>query len=49
MDYLEMSYLPGMMAHAYNPTYLGGRDWEDHGLGPVWRKVQETPSQPIKS
>jgi hypothetical protein len=24
------------VAHAYNPSYLGGRDQEDCGLKPVW-------------
>jgi hypothetical protein len=21
------------VAHTYNPSYLGGQDWEDQGLG----------------
>jgi hypothetical protein len=25
----------GMVSYAYNPKYLGGRDWEDHGLKPA--------------
>jgi hypothetical protein len=24
------------MAHAYNPSYSGGRDQEDHGSKPAW-------------
>jgi hypothetical protein len=32
-------------AHAYNPSYLGGWDWEDHGLRPLGKKVSETSSQ----
>jgi hypothetical protein len=36
-----------MVAHAYNPSYLGGRDQEDHGLSPRQAKdVREIPSQP---
>jgi hypothetical protein len=31
--------------HAYNPSYLGGRDQEDRGLKPAWQIVQETLSQ----
>jgi hypothetical protein len=23
---------PSMVAHTFNPSYLGGRDWEDHGM-----------------
>jgi hypothetical protein len=26
------------VAHACNPNYLGGRDWEDGGLRPAWAK-----------
>jgi hypothetical protein len=26
---------PGTVAHAYNPSYSGGRDREDHGLEPA--------------
>jgi hypothetical protein len=25
-----------LVAHTYNPSYLGGRDWEDCSLKPVW-------------
>jgi hypothetical protein len=24
---------PVVVVHTYNPSYLGGRDWEDHGHG----------------
>jgi hypothetical protein len=27
---------PVLVAHAYNPRYLGGRDQEDHGSKPAW-------------
>jgi hypothetical protein len=26
------------MVHDYNPSYSGGRDQEDHGSKPVWKK-----------
>jgi hypothetical protein len=29
---------PGMVAHACDTSYSGGRDWEDHGLKPTWTK-----------
>jgi hypothetical protein len=29
------------VAHAYNPSYLGGRDQEDHGLKPAWANSSE--------
>jgi hypothetical protein len=33
------------VAHAYNPTYLGGRDQEDRGSKPAWaKKAPETLS-----
>jgi hypothetical protein len=40
-------YWLGMVAHNYNPSYLRGRDGEDHGLrsGQVRQKVSKTPSQ----
>jgi hypothetical protein len=25
-----------LVAHAYNPSYSGGVDQEDHGSNPVW-------------
>jgi hypothetical protein len=33
------------MASAYNPSYLKGRDWEDHCLRPLWAKSLQIPSQ----
>jgi hypothetical protein len=33
---------PGMVAHACDPSYWEGRDWEDHG-----EKLLKTPSQQI--
>jgi hypothetical protein len=34
------------MAYSCNPSYLGDRDWEDHGLMPDQaKKVCEIPSQ----
>jgi hypothetical protein len=29
---------PHVVAHTYNPIYLGGRDQEDHGLRPIRAK-----------
>jgi hypothetical protein len=37
------------MAHAYNPSYLEGRDWKDWVQEQHKQKVCETKSQPIKS
>jgi hypothetical protein len=28
----------GLVIHTCNPSYLGGRDWEDCGLRPAWAK-----------
>jgi hypothetical protein len=36
----------GVVAHIYNPIYLGGKDWEDCSLRPAWVK-NEIPSQQI--
>jgi hypothetical protein len=33
---------PGVVAHAYNPSYLEGGVWEDHGSRP-WGKKFEGP------
>jgi hypothetical protein len=35
--------MPGEVARAGNSSYLGGRDWENHGLGQPRQKVSETP------
>jgi hypothetical protein len=37
------------VAHAYNPSYLGGRDQEDRSLKPAWQIVFETLSQKYPS
>jgi hypothetical protein len=31
------------MTHAYNPSYLGGRDQEDCDSKPTWAKSQQDP------
>jgi hypothetical protein len=36
--YLGNILWPSTMAHAYNPSYLGGRDEEDHSLRPAQAK-----------
>jgi hypothetical protein len=28
----------GIVAHICNPSYLGNKNWEDHGLRPAWGK-----------
>jgi hypothetical protein len=28
----------GAVVHAYNPSWSGGRDQEDHGSRPIWAK-----------
>jgi hypothetical protein len=33
------------VAHAYNPSYSGGRDKEDYSLKPAWKIVCETLSR----
>jgi hypothetical protein len=35
-----------MVAHTYNPTYLGGRDEGDQGLRSAWAKSSQTPVIP---
>jgi hypothetical protein len=30
-------------AHAYNPSYSGGRDHEDHGSKPAWANSSHEP------
>jgi hypothetical protein len=32
-----------LVAHAYNPSYSGGRDQEDRGLKPAWGKRSKDP------
>jgi hypothetical protein len=31
------------VAQACNPSYLGGRDWEDNSLRPAWAKSLQDP------
>jgi hypothetical protein len=38
---------PGVLAHACNHIYLGGRDLRYYGQKPG-QKIHKTPSQPIK-
>jgi hypothetical protein len=40
---LEINYSQVLMAHACNPSYLGGRDQEDHGSRPAWAKSSQDP------
>jgi hypothetical protein len=39
------------VAHAYNPSYSGDRDWKDHGLKPVGKHLaspyRKYPSQKV--
>jgi hypothetical protein len=35
--------MPALVAHAYNPSYSGGRDQEDHGLKPAWANSSQDP------
>jgi hypothetical protein len=37
------------VAHAYNPSDLGGRDQEIHGLRPAWAKSSWDPPSPIST
>jgi hypothetical protein len=42
--------VPVPVAHAYDPSYLGGRDQEDCGLKPAWANssqdsISKNPSQ----
>jgi hypothetical protein len=40
----------GVVAHTYNPSYLGGGEQEDHGSRPSPIQIFcESPSQLIKS
>jgi hypothetical protein len=40
---------PDMVANACNPRYAIDKDWEHHGLRPVWEKknVSKTPFQQV--
>jgi hypothetical protein len=35
------------VAHACNPSYLGGRDQEDHSLKPAWANSSQDPVSKI--
>jgi hypothetical protein len=35
--------MPGAVAHAYNPSYLGDGDPEDPGLRAAWAKHSRDP------
>jgi hypothetical protein len=37
---------PDTVAHTCNPSYLGGRNWEDPGLRPAWVKSQLNRAPP---
>jgi hypothetical protein len=32
---IKITLRPGMVAHICNPSYLKGRDWEDHKFRPT--------------
>jgi hypothetical protein len=36
-----------LVAHAYNPSYSGGRDQEDHGSKPPWANILLDPISKI--
>jgi hypothetical protein len=37
----------GAVAHSCNPSYLGGKNQEDHNLKSTQAKILETPCQPM--
>jgi hypothetical protein len=39
MCLIENKTMPGAGHHAYNPSYSGGRDQEDHSLKPCQQTV----------
>jgi hypothetical protein len=45
--YLETAFGQALMAHFYNPSYLGGRDQEDQGLKPAQANSLWDPSLKI--
>jgi hypothetical protein len=32
----EKELIEAKVVHAYNPSYLGGRDWDDWDSNPAW-------------
>jgi hypothetical protein len=42
METLKYTKELSMVAHACNPSYLGGRKQEDHGSRPVQAKIHQT-------
>jgi hypothetical protein len=36
-----------LVAHAYNPSYSGGRDQEDQGSKPAWASSSRDPTSKI--
>jgi hypothetical protein len=44
-----LPFKPGAVAHTCNPTYSRGSSWEDGDSKAIREKVQEAPSEPIKS
>jgi hypothetical protein len=38
-----------LVSHAYNPSYSGGRNQEDHGLKPAWTNSSLRPYLKNKS
>jgi hypothetical protein len=32
-----------LVAHTCNPSYLGGRDYEDHSSKPAWANSSQDP------
>jgi hypothetical protein len=41
--YLRCKLKPGVVAHAYNPSYSGGRDQEDHSWKPAGANSSRDP------
>jgi hypothetical protein len=40
---IQMVLQPGTVAHACNPSYLGGRDQKDHGSKPAQANSSQDP------
>jgi hypothetical protein len=39
--YIERKCRLGMVAHTCNPSYLGGKDWENQSFRLAWAKMGE--------